>query len=78
MSTNGLSIDHPATDHAKSFTVRTTIVLPMALDRNLEIYCSKAGSTKSKVVEQLLFDFLSAKGFRPDQTPKSVEMNVVY
>ena len=76
MSTNALDLDHPTIDQPK--TARTTIVLPTALDRNLEIYCSKTGSTKSKVVESLLFNFLSTQGFRPDKTPKSVEMNVVY
>jgi len=78
MSTNGLSTDQSPSDQNHGFTVRTTIVLPMALDRNLELYCSKAGSSKSKLVERLLFDFLSTQGFRPDKTPKSVEMNVVY
>jgi len=76
MSTNAIGIENSTTDQAK--TARTTIVLPMALDRNLEIYCSKTGSTKSKVVESLLFDFLSLQGFRPDKTPKSIEMNVIY
>ncbi len=78
MSTNGLSANDSPSDQNQGFTVRTTIVLPMALDRNLEIYCSKSGSSKSKLVERLLFDFLSIQGFRPDKTPKSVEMNVVY
>ena len=78
MATNGLATDNSPSDRNQCFTVRTTIVLPVALDRNLEIYCSKSGSSKSKLVERLLFDYLSAQGFRPDKTPKSVEMNVVY
>jgi hypothetical protein len=78
MSTNGLRADDTPSDRNQGFTVRTTIVLPMALDRNLEIYCSKSGSSKSKLVERLLFDFLSTQGFRPDKTPKSVEMSIIY
>jgi hypothetical protein len=78
MTTSGLTIDNSPSDRNQGLTVRTTIVLPVALDRNLEIYCSKSGSSKSKLVERLLFDYLSNQGFRPDKTPKSVEMNVVY
>jgi hypothetical protein len=61
--------DHP---------VRTTVVLPIALDRNLEIYCAKTGKGKSKVIERILFDFLAAEGLQPDRTPKSIELNVSY
>lgn len=78
MATHDTSSDSFATGQNQGFTIRTTIAMPMALDRNLEIYCSKTGCTKSKLVEQLLFDFLSTQGFRPDKTPKSVEMNVIY
>lgn len=60
------------------YPVRTTIVLPMALDRNLEIYCAKVGTGKSKIIEKVLFEFLSAEGLQPDRTPKSVEVNVCY
>jgi hypothetical protein len=77
MTSNGFGSDD-STMANQDFPVRTTIVLPMALDRNLEIYCAKTGSGKSKLIEKLLFDFLSAKGFRPDKTPKSVELNICY
>jgi hypothetical protein len=63
---------------AAEYPVRTTIVLPQALDRNLEIYCAKVGTGKSKVIEKILFEFLTKEGLHPDRTPKSVEVNVCY
>ena len=69
---------HRNASRAAEYSVRTTIVLPQALDRNLEIYCAKTGTGKSKVVEKILFDSLTAEGLQPDRTPTSVEVNVSY
>ncbi len=78
MSRAGLGTAGGTNGGSHDYTVRTTVVLPLALDRNLEIYCAQAGTGKSKLIERLLFDFLSAQGFHPDKNPKSVEMSVSY
>jgi len=71
-------VDQDRGTERSDYPVRTTLVLPMALDRNLEIYCRQNGTGKSRLIEKLLFDFLSTQGLRPDKTPKSVEFNVSY
>jgi hypothetical protein len=58
--------------------VRTTIVLPAALDQNLEIFCAQNGSTKNKAVIQALYVMLKKAGLNPTKLPTSVKFNVSY
>ena len=50
--------------------VRTTVVLPEPLDKNVEAYCAKEGVTKNAAFLQLLSRGLSANGYQPHKTPK--------
>lgn len=67
-----------ATSAQDGFPVRTTVVLTMSLDRNLEVYCAQAGVGKSKLIEKVLYDFLVSQGLNPDKIPKSVNLHVSY
>lgn len=58
--------------------VRTTIVLPAALDQNLEIFCAKETKTKNQAVIKALTAMLEDAGLQPLSRPKSVEVNVSY
>jgi hypothetical protein len=49
--------------------IRTTLVLPHTLDRNLEAWCLVEGITKSEVVRLALTEFLTQQGLRPDEKP---------
>lgn len=51
-------------------SVRTTVVMPTILDRNLAVLCARDGSTKSEVVNRVLFDYLEKQGFQPSKAPK--------
>ncbi len=53
---------------------RTTIVLPLALDQNLELYAVRVGASKNDVIKKVLADFLVQQGMQPFKTPKSVEV----
>jgi len=50
--------------------VRTTLVLPEPLDKNVEAYCAKEGVSKNEAFLQLLSQALTADGYKPDKTPK--------
>jgi len=58
--------------------VRTTIVLPAALDQNLEILCTKQASSKNDVVIEALKAVLKKAGLDPLKTPTSVKIDVSY
>jgi hypothetical protein len=53
-----------ATEH-----VRTTLLLPATLDRNLEFLAVTTGSSKSDIVKKALFDYLAKSGLEPSKTP---------
>ena len=53
---------------------RTTMVLSKAVVRNLEIYCASTSASHSKLVEQIISDFLRAHGYQPDKMPKIIEI----
>ena len=67
-----------ATRVARREYVRTTIVLPAALDQNLEIFCAKETKTKNQAVIKALTIMLEGAGLEPLRLPKSVEVNVSY
>jgi hypothetical protein len=58
--------------------VRTTIVLPAALDQNLEIFCAKEASSKNQVVIEALKGVLKKAGLDPLKAPTSVKIDVSY
>jgi hypothetical protein len=58
--------------------VRTTIVLPAALDQNLVIFCAREEKTKSEVVVEVLKELLTKKGLQPLTFPTAVKIDVTY
>jgi predicted DNA-binding protein len=58
--------------------VRTTIVLPVALDQNLEILCAQEGKTKNKAVIEALDVMIRKAGLQPFKQPKKVAFTVKY
>ncbi len=59
-----------ATGEAGDDIVRTTLILPKSLDRNVEAYCIKEGVTKNTALLKLLAVALSNEGYQPNRTPK--------
>jgi hypothetical protein len=53
---------------------RLTVVLPIALDSNAEIYALQNRITKGRVIEMALFEFLKKAGLEPDKMPKQLEI----
>ena len=51
-------------------TIRTTVILPFVLDRNLEVYCLRNGHMKTEILTAALSEFLRKRGVRPDKLPK--------
>jgi hypothetical protein len=58
--------------------IRTTIVLPAALDQNLEIFCAREARSKNDVVIHALAATLKDAGLEPLKLPKSVKVHVSY
>ena len=54
---------------ANSASVRTTILLPETLNKNLEVLSLKMGETKSDIVRNALSNYLEAKGLDPSSLP---------
>jgi hypothetical protein len=55
---------------ASSKIIRTTLVLPDTLDRNLEVWCTMNGCSKAEAVKAALHSFLSDRGMDPDKHPR--------
>jgi len=55
-------------------TTRTTLVLPLALDQNLELFSVKCGISKGEVIKKALADYLTRHGFQPMKRPKSISV----
>ncbi len=51
---------------------RTTILIPQAVDQNLEVYALNAKTSKGDVITKLLVSFLRQNGFQPDKIPKEI------
>lgn len=54
---------------------RTTIVLPVAIDRNLELYALKRGLPKGEVIKRVLAVFLESEGMQPYKLPKTIDIS---
>lgn len=50
--------------------IRVTLVIPYALDRNIEACSLKEGRLKHEVVKDALESYLVARSFSPDKLPK--------
>ncbi len=57
-------------------TTRTTLVLPVTLDQNLELFAVKTGVPKGEIIKRVLSEFLIRQGLQPDKRPKSI--NIAY
>lgn len=49
---------------------RTTIVLPLSVDENLEAYALRSGIAKGEIIKRVIVDFLIREGMQPDRRPK--------
>ncbi len=58
--------------------IRTTIVLPAALDQNLEIFCAREAKSKNEVVIEGLKVVLKKGGLEPFRLPRAVKIDVSY
>lgn len=68
--------DSSATKQASdSSLTRTTIVYPVALDQNLEVYSIQVGRPKGEIIKEVLSDFLRTKGLQPDKRPKRIDVS---
>lgn len=47
--------------------VRTTVLLPLLLDRNLEAFCLKTRRQKSQVMQEALERYLTANRVDPER-----------
>ncbi len=54
---------------------RTTIMYPVALDENLEVYAIRVGRNKGEIIKQVLSDFLRSQGLQPDKRPKRIDVS---
>jgi hypothetical protein len=52
--------------------VRTSLVLPKILDRNLQAYCAIESKSKTEVIIELVKQKLNQEGYKPDQLPRMV------
>lgn len=59
-----------ALGRSRPLTKRTTVVMPLALYENLEVYALNQAVSKNQVIEMVLSEFLSQNGFRPYERPK--------
>lgn len=57
---------------------RTTIFLPAAMLRNLDLLALKEGVPKAEIVRQLVADHLRAKGLQPDRMPVNIKIEHSY
>ena len=49
---------------------RTTIVIPLSSDQNLQVLSLKTGCTKNDVIKAALRAYLISQGLQPDSSPK--------
>ncbi len=56
----------------KKVTNRTTIFLDKVLDLNIEAYALTHGKTKTGVIQEAIFKFLTSEGMQPDKIPQVV------
>ncbi len=52
--------------------VRTPLVVPAVLNRNLEFYCTEKGISKNSAVIEMIKEKLKADGYEPNKMPRLV------
>ena len=52
--------------------VRTTIVIPVEMDLNIELCRIKFGLTKNDLIKRALSEFLVGQGFDPSKAPRNL------
>jgi hypothetical protein len=55
---------------ARASDLRTTIIIPETLDKNLAVFSLRAGTSKNEVIKTAIREFLIGKGLRPDEQPQ--------
>ena len=71
VGTNGdRGFDLPSFDASQ--VVRTTIVLPIETDLNLDLCRLKLGATRNELIKRAIHNFLVQEGFDPLRTPKNL------
>jgi hypothetical protein len=51
-------------------TMRTTVLLPIPLNVNLELFALKTGEPKGEVIRKALTEYLGKNGFEPTRLPE--------
>jgi hypothetical protein len=71
VETNGdRGFDLPSFDPSQ--VVRTTIVLPIETDLNLDLCRLKLGATRNELIKRAIHNFLVQEGFDPLRSPKNL------
>ena len=65
---NGAHSVTPSSNGAAG-AIRTTIILPEALDWNLAAWCVRNRFRKNEGIVQILTRFLASQGLQPDRAP---------
>ena len=60
----------PATSAGPFGDVRTTIIIPHELDRNLQVLGVQNEKTKNDIVKEALRSYVAQAGLDPDRIPK--------
>jgi hypothetical protein len=55
-------------------TTRTTLVLPLALDQNLELFAVQKGLPKGEIIKRVLAEYLKKEGLQPDKRPRTISV----
>ena len=72
-STNGGG-SHIAADVNNGNIVRTTLLLPEALDVNLSLWCLRNRVRKNAGIVQILTTFLGSEGMQPTRTTMEIKV----
>ena len=59
----------PVVKEASRNSVRTTIILTEAIDRNLEVLAALTGRGKGEVIREALSAYLQGHGLKPEKLP---------
>lgn len=60
----------PAAAVKRNGTARTTVLLPITLNVNLELFALKTGEPKGEVIRKALAEYLGKNGFEPTRLPE--------
>ena len=69
-SLNVVSIENSIGATQRGEVARTTLVLPITLDQNLEGYALQCGKAKNELIKTAVTEYLASKGLDPARKPK--------